>query len=332
MKRKGAVAPYKAFKTETTQYGKDDVSEGNNVRVFCVKFTNYWIISDGDKISPIWNNGDLYDTNEFGVLKSSTTTATFVDSTSGTGTRFGSENKESLLQYHLTNHLKHILEDGFLPTRTIELGQAVLVLFEKEDGEKEWHTLNISTGPYAQGGPYAQDRHKRSAQYLLSSNSLDGYIGKRYATILFEGTREDMKNSAEFVRLQAVMTAFEGKAASEKGFDDLVFVKRIRFDRYVQGDQNSVQLQAYVKSTKKTWTLGQGLSTSGGDVNLVEVTASVLNADTYKYIDATNTGGLTLWGAFNRAHNWLFANNQFEAVPLKEMCLQEWGIVVVTDV
>jgi hypothetical protein len=330
MKRKDAVAPYKAFKTETTQYGKDDVSEGNNVRVFFLHFYAYNKISDGDKILPDWITGDLYDNQHLGVLKSSTTTATFVDSKYGTGSRLSWDARESLLQYHLTNHLKHILEEGFLPTRTIEMGQSVLVLFEKEDGEKEWHTLNFSAGPDAQGGAYNEDRHKRSAQYLLSSNSLDGYsIISRYATILFIGTREDMKNSAEFVRLQAVMTAFEGKAASEKGFDDLVFVKRIRYDKYIGLSGNATQLQAYVKSTNKTFTLGP--STSG--VNLVEVTDTVLNLDPQNYIDRKDGPTYGVWGGpIARLHNWLFANDQFAAVPLKEIYLQKWGLVLVRDV
>ena len=326
MKRTGATAPYKAFKTETTQYGKDDVTEENNVRVFT--FGNYRSVDTGNYSGGVIRTdreitSDWYDSLYSGVLKSSTQTTAWSNSkyTSG-GSSISYQGTPSMLQYWFTFHLKYILEEGFLPTRTIQLGYTVLVLFENEDGAKEWHLINNNIQLTAES---AFDQQKKwTAQYLLN-NTMYGFAGSQhqYSTILYRAARAEMKGSAEFVRLQSVMAAFEDKAA-DGNFDDLVFVIKTRGD---SGTQNSTQLQAYVKSMNTTFTLGQGV-----DVNLVEVTTSVLTADTYNYIDHKGVSGYGLWGGYGRVHNWLFANNQFEAVPLKALYLQTWGMVVVRDV
>ena len=464
MKRKFAVAPYKAFQTDTTQYGKDDVSDGNNVRVFTLHFYSYVSLFGGFA-------SDLYSDLYSGVLSSSSLTMSYVRSNAGSGSRISYDGKESLLQYWCTYHLKRILEEGFLPTKTIDLSHSVLVLFEKENGDKEWHLFNNT--PNEISGTY-DERHKRSAQYLLAT-SLDGYSGAQtYSTILFMGTREAMLASPAFVRLQSVMTAFENAG---QGLDDLVFVNVLRYSQYSGRTLNSTQLQAYVKSINKTFTLGNPpISTqdvvvtvkskatggylhpynftledeSGGSIPytitdnmgtfldyntqtnaknavtsngyvinyykvipndqyaigdtftlsydvtktvrkvhigyqvdgrsvdvqiqvggqtvlveattlsigpggtqygasiqeatfdslgsaplpnyLVEVTDTVLSADSYNYIDMKNSPAQTSWGPATRLHNWLFANDQFATVPLKAMYLTLWGFIAVTDV
>jgi len=463
MKRKFAVAPYKAFQTDTTQYGKDDVSDGNNVRVFTLHFYSYVSLFGGFA-------SDLYSDLYSGVLSSSSLTMSYVRSNAGSGSRLSYDGRESLLQYWCTYHLKRILEEGFLPTKTIDLNHSVLVLFEKENGDKEWHLFNNT--PNEISGTY-DERHKRSAQYLLAT-SLDGYSGAQtYSTILFMGTREAMLASPAFVRLQSVMTAFENAG---QGLDDLVFVNSLFYSRYSGRTLNSTQLQAYVKSINKTFTLGNPpISTqdvvvtvkskatggylhpynftledeSGGSIPytitdnmgtfidfndhpnaknavtqngytinyyktipndqyaigdtftlsydvtktvrkvhignyidsrsvdvqiqvggqtvlvaattstsdggsshgaaiqeatfdslgsaplpnyLVEVTDTVLSADSYNYIDMKNSPAQTSWGPATRLHNWLFANDQFATVPLKAMYLTQWGFIAVTDV
>jgi len=464
MKRKFAVAPYKAFQTDTTQYGKDDVSDGNNVRVFTLHFYSYVSLFGGFA-------SDLYSDLYSGVLSSSSLTMSYVRSNAGSGSRISWDGKESLLQYWCTYHLKRILEEGFLPTKTIDLNHSVLVLFEKENGDKEWHLFNNT--PNEISGTY-DERHKRSAQYLLAT-SLDGYSGAQtYSTILFMGTREAMLASPAFVRLQSVMTAFENAG---QGLDDLVFVNVLSYSKYPDRTLNSTQLQAYVKSINKTFTLGNPpISTqdvvvtikskatggylhpynftledeSGGSIPytitdnmgtfldffyikpnaknavtqngytinynktipndqyaigdtftlsydatktvrkvhignyidsrsvdvqiqvgeqtvlvaattstsdggsshgaaiqeatfdslgsaplpnyLVEVTDTVLSADSYNYIDMKNSPAQTSWGPASRLHNWLFANDQFATVPLKAMYLTLWGFIAVTDV
>jgi hypothetical protein len=334
MKRTGATAPYMAFETETTQYGKDDSDIAHNVRVFTFGqrsihgLTNYngSVIIAGKEIT-----GDLYSDRSSGVLYSSTATNAFVVSKYLSGSQISYDGTAGVLQYWLTYHLKYILEEGFLPTRTVQLGDSVLVLFETEDGVKEWHIINNNPWGIAWGNNVYGPRRRRSAQYLLNSNTMDGTNGDRgYSTLLFIGTRVNMKLSTGFVRLQSVMTAFEGLAEDGKGFDDLVFVNKTAPSA---NGLNSTQLQAYVKSMNKAFTLGRGLSPSGDGVNLVEVTDTFLNLDPQKYIDGKDgpTYG-TYGGAAARSHNWLFANNQFAAVPLKAMCLRTWGIVVVRDV
>jgi hypothetical protein len=334
MKRTGATAPYMAFETETTQYGKDDSDIAHNVRVFTFGqrsihgLTNYngSVIIAGKEIT-----GDLYSDRSSGVLYSSTATNAFVVSKYLSGSQISYDGTAGVLQYWLTYHLKYILEEGFLPTRTVQLGDSVLVLFETEDGVKEWHIINNNPWGIAWGNDVYGPRRRRSAQYLLNSNTMDGTNGDRgYSTLLFIGTRVNMKLSTGFVRLQSVMTAFEGLAEDGKGFDDLVFVNKTAPSA---NGLNSTQLQAYVKSMNKAFTLGRGLSPSGDGVNLVEVTDTFLNLDPQKYIDGKDgpTYG-TYGGAAARSHNWLFANNQFAAVPLKAMCLRTWGIVVVRDV
>jgi hypothetical protein len=346
MKRTGATTPYLAFETETTQYGKDDPDITHNVRVFTFGqksihgLTNY----DGSvKITGKEITSDLYSDHYSGVLFSSGT-PTGTSQEKGTyiwqvskylsGSKISHDGYTSVLQYWLTYHLKPILEEGFLPTRTVQLGDSVLVLFEREDGFKEWHLINNNIFNISWGSSYLMPKRRRSAQYLLNANTKDGFDGDRgYSTLLFEGTRELMQSSNRFLRLQDVMIAFEG-LANEKGFDDLVFVNKTDpgHDNQQYGE-NSTQLQAYVKSRNKTFTLCNGSSLSGG-VNLVEVTDTFLKLDPYNYIDGkvdgTNTS-YAKYGSARRLHNWLFANNQFAAVPLKAMYIYMHGIFVVRD-
>ena len=288
------------------------------------------------------------------------------------------------------------------------------------------------------------------------------------------GTREAMLASPAFVRLQSVMTAFENAG---QGLDDLVFVNSLFYSRYSGRTLNSTQLQAYVKSINKTFTLGNppistqdvvvtvkskatggylhpynftledesggsipytitdnmgtfldfndhpnaknAVTSNGYTINyyktipndqyaigdtftlsydvtktvrkvhignyidsrsvdvqiqvggqtvlveattlsigpggtqygasiqeatfdslgsaplpnyLVEVTDTVLSADSYNYIDMKNSPAQTSWGPATRLHNWLFANDQFATVPLKAMYLTQWGFIAVTDV
>jgi hypothetical protein len=304
MKRLGATAPYTAFSDQYTQYSKDDTSNGNNIRIFAINTAVAQVLLYNTGV-PITNN--YYDNQYFGILKASNTSATWQNTPNSSGSLLSYDNHEPLYLYWVVQHLKELLNLGFLPTKFINLRWSSIILFEDTNGNKEWHLANF--GPHLTNETY-NNKLRRTAQYLLLNNHIDGHnSGSTYfSTLGYPATRTTMLASEQFVRLQAVMAA---AGTLGTGFDDLVFVNSSYWARYDNSTSNSTMLQVYVKSLSKGYQLSSSATMS--EINWVEITSAFLDADAYDYMDFKNGTSYGIYGGNTRLHTWLFANNEIPA-------------------
>lgn len=323
MKRVGSSAPYKAFIDEFQQYDKDDASDGNNVRIFGFALRVAARNTDVGLASITTTDG--YTNQYMGALKASIASANWANQTSsGDVSAISMNHKEPLRLYWTVHHLKELLALGYLPTKTIPLRWSALVLFENSGGDKEWHTINF--GPDMVSDTY-HTRLMRTAQYLLKHNNINGYYQtSQFYTLGWPSNRSSMLTNDMFVRLQAVMAAAE---ALGTGMDDLVFADSMRSSRYDGATSNSTVLQVYVNSTKKAYQLGKGVDMS--DVNWMEITPALLDADSYDYMDLKNGPSSSIYGDNSRIHSWLFANGAFENTKLLQFSTSYWGMMMLTE-
>ena len=155
------------------------------------------------------------------------------------------------------------------------------MLFENSGGDKEWHTINFGTNKVSDAW---HTRLRSTAQYLLHHGDINGeYQYDKFYTLGWPSNRSSMLISDMFVRLQAVMAAAESLGT---GMDDLVFADSMRVLRLDTATTNSTVFQVYVNSTKKAYQLGAGVDMS--DVNWMEITPALLDADSYDYMDLMN--------------------------------------------
>ena len=132
-------------------------------------------------------------------------------------------------------------------------------------------------------------------------------------------------------------------------YDVTKTVRKVHIGNYIDSRSVDVQIQVGGQTVlvAATTSTSDGGSSHGAAIQeatfdslgsaplpnyLVEVTDTVLSADSYNYIDMKNSPAQTSWGPATRLHNWLFANDQFATVPLKAMYLTLWGFIAVTDV
>jgi len=328
MKRTDAVAPYKAFIDEFQQYGKDDTSDGNNVRVFGINVAvatlnkSYGGVHHMSRNDPI--TVDLYNDQFVGTLKATLHSANWNDTTRiHGGSALSFDYQEPLQLYWVVHHLSGLFSEGYLPVKSIALRWSSLILFENDNGNKEWHLINLAPNRINETW---NNVLRRTAQYLLHQSVPDGTSGNTFSTLGFAAERSTIFNGCpEFIRLQAVMSACE---ALGNGIDDLVFVDSIFNERYDSTSLNSTLLQVYVKSTSKAYQLTAGSSTT--DVNFVEITPELLDADSVDYIDKKNEAE-GLYGVTQRIHSWFFANNVFADQDLVQFGTSGGGIVIVTS-
>jgi len=270
-------------------------------------------------------------TNQFmGALKASIASANWADQNRNGGvSAISMDHQQPLRLYWVVHHLKELLALGYLPTKTIPLRWSALVLFENDSGDKEWHTINF--GPDNVSDTW-QVRFRRTAQYLLVHNNINGLSGNTISTLGTPVIRSRMLTSSEFLRLQTVMTAAESLGT---GMDDLVFADSMRCSRYDNTTSNSTVLQVYVNSTKKAYQLGIGSNLDGidrvMDVNWMEITPALLDADNYDYMDLKNGPSSSIYGDNSRIHSWLFANNAFERTKLLQFSTSYHGVMMLTE-
>ena len=329
MKRVGSSAPYKAFIDDFQQYDKDDASDGNNVRIFGFN-VNQAARNTAEGLASITTT-DGYTNQYMGALKASIASANWANQTSsGDVSALSRDSKEPLRLYWAVHHLKELLALGYLPTKTIPLRWSALVLFENSGGDKEWHTINF--GPDRVSDTW-HVKLKRTAQYLTHGGKINGdYQTDKFYTLGFPGIRSAMLTHDMFVRLQAVMAAAESLGT---GMDDLVFADSMRCSRSDGATSNSTVLQVYVNSTKKAYQLGIGSNLDGidrvMDVNWMEITPALLDADAYDYMDLKNGPSSSIYGDNSRIHSWLFANGAFENTKLLQFSTSANGVVMLTE-
>ena len=88
-------------------------------------------------------------------------------------------------------------------------------------------------------------------------------------------------------------------------------------------------LQVFVKSLAKGYQLGSGSTTT--DVNWMEITPALLDADPYDYIDIKNGPSSSIYGDTSRIHSWLFANGAFENTKLLQFSISNNGLVILIE-
>ena len=231
MKRLGSSAPYKAFMDEFQQYDKDDVSDGNNVRIFGINVHAVAAYYASDAGLASITTTDQYTHQYIGVLKASIASANWANgSTSSAISQLSVDNREPLRLYWAVHHLKELLALGYLPTKTIPLRWSALVLFENDSGDKEWHTINF--GPDKISDTY-HTRLRRTAQYLLHHGDINGgnsdptqQVGywREYPFVNARGGSFWTSGPNGGWVLQSEYTLEEALALAEDATDDVAFV------------------------------------------------------------------------------------------------------------
>jgi hypothetical protein len=291
-KRTGATAPYHAFQNETTQYGVNDETNGNNVRVFALTYNTYSV--DGPNLSSP-TAGQFTTTNTTGLLNSSTSTIGISDNANVNATQL-ENGSESKYQYWLTKNLEAMFQLGLLPTRKIHLGFAALVAFESDDGSQiQWHLFNTAIN-YATYDLNNQVIFGKNAQYLLLNNEsgIDSNA-TQFSTILqpYDLTTITGGTNAPYNRVQDVMNAILLKG--DNTLDDVVFLNH---HWQIRSTTNAIRLQAYIKSTHTFWTL-----VAGATPTLVEMPA--IKTGESVNLDEKNSTSSSTWGKHSRGYNYL---------------------------